>query len=80
MKISLKALRVNANLSQQESADILGVTVRTIQNWESRVTFPTAMQLVRICQAYNCTLDDIDIFLPNALAKSEDKEVTNDTI
>lgn len=68
MKVSLKALRVNAELSQKEAAAKLGTTARTIQNWESNKTFPTAAQLVRISTIYNCTLNDI--FLPDKLAKS----------
>lgn len=69
MKITLKALRVNKDLTQEEAAKALNVTSKTIQNWESYVTFPTGKQLVEICRIYECGLDDI--FLPEALAKSE---------
>lgn len=68
MKVSLKALRVNAGLNQKEAAKQLGITEKTMQNWESSETFPTAQQLMRICTIYNCTLNDI--FLPDKLAKS----------
>lgn len=68
MKVSLKALRVNAGLSQKEAAKNIGITAKTIQNWESNETFPTAAQLVKICAIYNCSLNDI--FLPDTLAKS----------
>lgn len=71
MKVSIKALRVNANLSQMEAAGALGVTTRTLQNWESNITSPTAVQLVNICGVYGCTLDDIS--LPEKLANSEDE-------
>lgn len=74
MKISLKALRVNKEMTQDDAAVILGVTKRTIQNWESYTTFPTAKQLLKICTAYGCELSDI--FLPSTLAKSDDAEVT----
>jgi len=69
MKITLKALRVNRDLTQDEAAKILNVTAKTIQNWESYTTFPTGKQLIEICTAYGCELNDI--FLPTALAKSE---------
>lgn len=68
MKVTLKALRVNADLNQKEAAERIGTTARTIQNWESNETFPTAAQLMKICTAYNCTLNDI--YLPDTLAKS----------
>lgn len=69
MKIRLKALRVNKGMSQAEVAEILGITVRTLQNWESYTTSPNAMQLVRLSEIYGCGLDNI--FLPDELAKSE---------
>lgn len=69
MKVSIRALRVNKRLSQEEAAKQLKITKRTLQNWENEVTFPTAPQLVKICEIYGCTLGDI--FLPDALAKSE---------
>ena len=69
MKVSIKALRVNAELSQQEAADKIGVAPRTLQNWENGVTYPTAVQLVSICSVYNCTMTDIS--LPIVLTKSK---------
>lgn len=69
MKVSIKALRVNAELSQQEAAEEIGVSAKTIQNWESNVTSPTAAQLIKICNVYKCTLADIS--LPIALTKSK---------
>ena len=68
MKISLKALRVNADLNQEAAASKLNITVKTLQNWESYVTFPTALQLMNICKIYGCEMTDI--FLPDKLAKS----------
>lgn len=69
MKVSLRALRVNRNMTQDDAAQALGVTKKTIQNWESYATFPTGRQLLEICKVYSCGLNDI--FLPEALAKSE---------
>jgi transcriptional regulator with XRE-family HTH domain len=69
LKVSIKALRVNAELSQQEAADKIGVAPRTLQNWENGVTYPTAVQLVSICSVYNCTMADVS--LPIVLTKSK---------
>lgn len=68
MKVSIKALRVNAGLTQSEAAKKLGITSRTLQNWENYDSYPTAVQLVDICSVYGCDLGDI--FLPEKLAKS----------
>ena len=69
MKISLKALRVNANMNQDVAAKKLNITKRTLQNWENYATFPSARQLLQICDVYRCDIGDI--FLPDTLAKSE---------
>jgi transcriptional regulator with XRE-family HTH domain len=70
LKIKLKALRINKDMSQAQVAEALGITVRTLQNWESYTTSPTAMQLVKLSELYECGLDNI--FLPDELAKSEE--------
>jgi len=68
LKIKLKALRVNAELTQEEAASELGITKRTLQKWEDYQTSPTGAQLTRMANLYGCTLDDI--FLPDPLARS----------
>lgn len=75
MKVSLKALRVNAGLNQTEAGQALKVTKKTIQNWEAYATYPTANQLMAICRVYGCTLNDI--FLPDESAESERQLVNN---
>ena len=69
MQVSFKAMRVNANLTQKAVADALGITERTLQNWENGVSAPDAVQFANICKLYQCSRDDI--FLPDKLAKSE---------
>lgn len=66
MKIKLKALRVNAEMTQEEAAAALGITKRTLQKWEDYTTSPTGAQLTRMASLYGCTLDDI--FIPEPLA------------
>lgn len=39
-KITLRAARVNSGLSQEKAAEILGITERTLFNYESGVTVP----------------------------------------
>lgn len=68
MKISLKAMRTNANFNQKEVAAIMNISPNTLVNWESNRTSPDAVQLSKLCSIYQCTMDDI--FLPDKLAKS----------
>lgn len=56
-KISLKAARVNAGLSQGEAAQRLNVAVSTLRNWEAGKTFPTKPKIDMICELYGIPFD-----------------------
>ena len=64
MKMTLKAARVNAGLTQEEAAKSIGVTKNTIYRWEIGVSSPPFKRLHTICEVYGVdSLDDL-IFLP----------------
>ena len=52
-KISLKAARVNAGLTQSEVAEKMGRIKQTIGKWESGKTEPKAGELAALCELYN---------------------------
>lgn len=62
MKMSLKAYRVNANLTAKEVANIIGVTEKTIYSWENN---PDAFQkanwgsVIKLAKAYGISVDDL---------------------
>jgi transcriptional regulator with XRE-family HTH domain len=56
-KITLKAARVNANLSQQEAARRIGVAASTLRNWESGKTFPNQPKIEKMCEVYGISFD-----------------------
>lgn len=60
--ISLKAARINADLTQRELADKLNVTVDTIVNWESGKSEPKWQQLKTISELSGIPMDFI--FVP----------------
>lgn len=62
-KISLKAARVNAGLSQKAAAKALGVSNQTLCKWENGKTFPDAKQIAALCELYGVSYDDVN-FLP----------------
>ena len=66
MKVSIKAMRVNSGLSQRDAAEKIGIACRTLQNWETNKTYPDAMQLMKLCNVYGCSVGDI--FLRDKLA------------
>lgn len=63
VKISIRAARVNANLSQKEAADYLGVSNKTLGSWENGLTFPPADKIPVICELYGVSYDNLN-FLP----------------
>lgn len=68
-QISLEAARVNAKMTQRESAVAMNVNVTTICNWEKGKTSPNAVQFLKLCELYKCPQDII--FLGNNFTKSE---------
>lgn len=58
-QITLKAARVNAGLTQSSVANVLGVSVSTIKNWEKGKTFPKHPHIVKLCELYKVSYDNI---------------------
>lgn len=61
MKVSIKAARINARLKQTEAAERIGINAVTLASWESEKTFPRTTQLLKLCEIYHCTVNDISI-------------------
>ena len=53
----LSKLRKENNYTQQQLADILGVSRQSISKWESGITYPETDKLIRMSELFNCTLD-----------------------
>ena len=72
VKITLRAARVNRGLSQKEAAKKLGISNRTLCNWEIGLSYPPANKISDICGLYGVCYDNLN-FLPNdsLLAKEE---------
>ena len=64
MGITLKAARVNRNLSQKEAAEKIGVSTSTLQKYEAGKHFPDIPTLKRIENVYGIQYADL-IFLPS---------------
>lgn len=67
MKVTLKAARVNANMTQDEVAKKVNKSKNTIQNYESGKSIPDVEMGKKLAAIYGVTVDDI-IFLPNGCA------------
>ena len=62
IQISLKAARVNKNLSQGDVAKMLNVTRQTIINWETGKIVPGIPEMEILSKIYGIPQDNI--FLP----------------
>lgn len=58
-QITLRAARINVNLSQIEAAKKLNIAPSTLRNWEKGKTFPTQRQIVAICKLYGMDFNNI---------------------
>lgn len=58
-KITLKAARVNAGMSQREVAEELHVAQTTVRNWENGKTDPKLGQFMKMCSLYKVSSDSI---------------------
>lgn len=63
VKFSLKAARINANLAQKAAAQAIGVSNKTLGNWENGITSPPANKIPTICELYGVPYDQLN-FLP----------------
>ena len=59
IKLTLPAARKNANMTQKDLASALGVSVTTVENWESGRTEPTISQARKIGELVDLHIDDI---------------------
>ncbi len=71
MKVSLKAMRVNSEMTQEDVANSLNITVDRVKYLESvegssKISYEN---LLMLCNLYHCTIDDI--ILPINYPKSE---------
>lgn len=59
MRMTLKAARVNVNMTQMQVAEHLNVTKKTVCSWEKGKTKPKLDKIEPICKLYGVTYDDI---------------------
>lgn len=53
MDLKLRAYREAAGLTQQELADQIGKSFRTVQSWERGLSYPNAELLLTLCSLFD---------------------------
>lgn len=69
LKITIKAARVNAGLSQKEAAEALKISNKTLCSWENGISVPNIQQVDEICALYDIPYDNLN-FLPKKPLKA----------
>ena len=64
MKLTLRALRINKEYSQEKAANLIGISVETLANYEKGITYPDIPVLKKIEEVYETKYDNINFFLP----------------
>lgn len=73
----LQELRKSRKISQEEMATILNVSRQTISNWENSKSYPDILILIKLCNIYNISLDDLlkeDEQILNHIKKDKQKK------
>lgn len=63
MVITIKAARVNKNLTQAQAAELLGVSKDSLWNYENGRSFPDVRVVQKMVEVYGISYDNL-IFLP----------------
>lgn len=65
LQISLKAARVNADLEQEEAAQKIGITAKTLSNYERGITAIPGYLLKKAAKIYNIPEENIRLPIVN---------------
>ena len=70
----LSKLRKENNYTQEQLADVLGVSRQSISKWESDIAYPETDKLIRISELFDCSLDYLlkDEVETNSKVQSDD--------
>lgn len=61
IRITLKSARVNSGLKQEEVANIMNITRKTLSGWESETETaePRITQAIKLAKLYNLPIESI---------------------
>lgn len=56
---NLQALRAERNMTQEQLAMLLGVSRQSVTKWEAERSYPEMDKLLKLCDIFGCSLDDL---------------------
>ena len=60
MKLTLKALRVNAGFTIEKASKELGISTVTLRSYETNKTIPTVKMMNKMLKLYNAKFSNLD--------------------
>jgi len=58
-QLKLKFYRENSGKSQREISELIGLTQQAYSRWEKGKSFPNANQIIKLCQIFHCSPNDL---------------------
>ena len=80
---NLQHLRAERNMTQEQLAMLLGVSRQSVTKWEAERSTPELDKLLKMCQIFDCTLDDLvtgDLTARVAAPDGTDEETSPHTV
>ncbi len=56
---NLQHLRATRNMTQEQLAMMVGVSRQSVTKWEAEKAYPEMDKLLKLCQIFDCTLDEL---------------------
>lgn len=56
---NLQHLRASRNMTQEQLAMLVGVSRQSVTKWEAERAYPEMDKLLKLCQIFDCSLDDL---------------------
>ena len=60
-RTNLQYLRAERHMTQEQLAMLLGVSRQSVTKWEAEKSYPEMDKLIKMCQIFECSLDDLVI-------------------
>ena len=58
-RTNLQYLRAERHMTQEQLAMLLGVSRQSVTKWEAEKSYPEMDKLIKMCQIFECSLDDL---------------------
>lgn len=58
-RTNLQYLRAECHMTQEQLAMLLGVSRQSVTKWEAEKAYPEMDKLIKMCQIFECSLDDL---------------------